>query len=235
MTPLHFEDLYRAEWDELESQLDADPRRAREPEERSRAGARRARGGAVSARLRAPGAGARALLSALPARSPRRLTADAHQVIYQRREFGVTRVEARHPVRLPARGARARRLCVDLGGAVRAAAVAGGLAGVRAAGADPVGDQRRGSRDVRGDVFRRGGVHRQRAARTPTGRCSASTSATTSASRSSVSRAACSRASAACSSCSSTASRSAPSPAISPSAGSATRSIRSSSRTARSS
>lgn len=92
MTPLHFENLYRAEWDELESQLTLimdgreNARNGRDPVRGERVAElyRRACEHLALARARNY---PRYLLDRLDA-----LTADAHQVIYQRRELGITRV-----------------------------------------------------------------------------------------------------------------------------------------------
>ena len=90
MTPLHFEQLYQAEWDELGAQLrlilagrtsqsaSFDPIRG----EHVAYLYRRACEHLALARARSY---PRYLLDRLD-----RLTADAHQVIYQRREFGLT-------------------------------------------------------------------------------------------------------------------------------------------------
>lgn len=92
MTPLHFEELYGAEWDELEAQLGlilagkshqsdgGAPIRG----ERVAALYRRACEHLALARARSY---PRYLLDRLD-----RLTSDAHQVIYQRREFGLARI-----------------------------------------------------------------------------------------------------------------------------------------------
>ena len=72
MTPLHFENLYQEEWDELASAARASSSTAQaQVGERLAADSRRARGRAVPARLRAPGAGPGAQLSALSARPAR--------------------------------------------------------------------------------------------------------------------------------------------------------------------
>jgi uncharacterized membrane protein SpoIIM required for sporulation len=93
MTPLHFEELYRDEWSELESQLalilngrvkqknNLDPIRG----ERVAELYRRACEHLALARARNY---PRYMLDRLD-----RITADAHQVIYQRREFGLTRIK----------------------------------------------------------------------------------------------------------------------------------------------
>ena len=92
MTPLQFEQLYQAEWTELEGLLDqllGRNRRARTnvPVQGERVAVlyRRACEQLALARARAYPAH---LLDPLE-----RLTADAHQVIYQRREFGVLRIK----------------------------------------------------------------------------------------------------------------------------------------------
>ncbi len=87
MTPLAFEALYRAEWQELEEHLDRVLKRTSKPPneplrgERIAALYRRACEHLALARARSYPA---YLLDRLD-----RLTADAHQVIYQQREFGV--------------------------------------------------------------------------------------------------------------------------------------------------
>ena len=93
MTPLHFEDLYQPEWAELEAQVrlilagknrqnnDSDPIRG----ERVALLYRRACEHLALARARAY---PRYLLDRLD-----KLTADAHQVIYQRSEFGLGRIK----------------------------------------------------------------------------------------------------------------------------------------------
>jgi uncharacterized membrane protein SpoIIM required for sporulation len=93
VTPLHFESLYRAEWDELQAQLrlilagsnrqsdDIEPIRG----ERVAALYRRACEHLALARARNY---PRYMLDRLD-----QLTANAHQVIYQRREFGLARVK----------------------------------------------------------------------------------------------------------------------------------------------
>ena len=92
MTPLHFEARYQAEWNELESALDRLLNRKRPPQgapplqgERVAMLYRRACEHLALARARSYPA---YLLDQLE-----RLTADAHQVIYQRREFGVVRIK----------------------------------------------------------------------------------------------------------------------------------------------
>jgi uncharacterized membrane protein SpoIIM required for sporulation len=91
VTPLHFEQLYRAEWDELDSQLTLimDRREKKQPAgalrgERIAELYRRACEHLALARARNY---PRYLLDRLE-----RLTADAHQIIYQRREFGLARI-----------------------------------------------------------------------------------------------------------------------------------------------
>ena len=92
MTPLHFENLYGAEWDELEHQLDRimDGRKHRtrdfEPIRGDRVAElyRRACEHLALARARNY---PRYLLDRLD-----RITADAHQVIYQHREYGLSRI-----------------------------------------------------------------------------------------------------------------------------------------------
>ncbi len=93
MTPLHFENLYGAEWDELEKQLDLimDGRKKRthgfEPVRGDRVAElyRRACEHLALARARNY---PRYLLDRLD-----RITADAHQVIYQHREYGLSRIK----------------------------------------------------------------------------------------------------------------------------------------------
>ena len=87
MTPLAFEARYQAEWQELEELLDGVLKRTSKASKAPRA--RRASRGALSARMRA----SRAWRARVPTRpicsiDLDRLTADAHQVIYQQREFG---------------------------------------------------------------------------------------------------------------------------------------------------
>src|SRR5256885_5402237 len=91
MTPLTFENLYQEEWSEVESQLRLilnDKNRARNGEailgERLASLYRRACEHLALARARAY---PRYLLDRLE-----RVTSDAHQVIYQRRAFGVARL-----------------------------------------------------------------------------------------------------------------------------------------------
>src|SRR5215510_7883507 len=90
MTPLAFEALYQAEWQELEDHLDVllqrTNKRPKEPPRGERIAAlyRRACEHLALARARSYPA---YLLDRLD-----RLTADAHQIIYQQREFGVSAV-----------------------------------------------------------------------------------------------------------------------------------------------
>ena len=118
MTPLKFEALYQAEWQELEALLDvvlgrkAKGKNTTEAPRGERIAAlyRRACEQLALARARSYPA---YLLDRLE-----RLTADAHQVIYQQREFGVARVVATRVARFSARRARRCRLRVDRDGAV---------------------------------------------------------------------------------------------------------------------
>ena len=91
VTPLHFEELYQAEWAELEGLLDQLLRRKKAGQgaapiqgERVAVLYRRACEHLALARARSYPA---YLLNQLE-----RLTADAHQVIYQRREFGLAKI-----------------------------------------------------------------------------------------------------------------------------------------------
>ena len=92
MTPLHFEELYQAEWSELETLLDRILGRKKNaakdgaPVEGQRVAVlyRRTCEHLALARARSYPA---YLLDQLE-----RLTSDAHQVIYQRREFGLEKV-----------------------------------------------------------------------------------------------------------------------------------------------
>ncbi len=101
MTPLHFETLYQPEWDELEAQVKAvlggKARRAKAADpvrgERVALLYRRACEHVALARARAY---PRYLLDRLD-----RLTADAHQVIYQRSEFGLARLKRAASVDFP--------------------------------------------------------------------------------------------------------------------------------------
>ncbi|MEJ0087293.1 MAG: stage II sporulation protein M [Pseudomonadota bacterium] len=101
MTPLHFETLYQPEWDELEAQVKAvlggKARRAKAADpvrgERVALLYRRACEHLALARARAY---PRYLLDRLD-----RLTADAHQVIYQRSEFGLARLKRAASVDFP--------------------------------------------------------------------------------------------------------------------------------------
>src|SRR5262245_65553133 len=92
MTPLHFEKLYSAEWDELEAQL----LRIMDGREKQRRGLDPVRGERVAELYRRA---CEHLALARARNYPRylldrldRITADAHQVIYQRREFGLVRI-----------------------------------------------------------------------------------------------------------------------------------------------
>src|SRR6185295_6664261 len=93
MTPLHFENLYRAEWDELESQLTlildgrTKQKNSFEPIRGDRVAElyRRACEHLALARARDY---PRYLLDRLES-----LTSDAHQVIYYRRDFGLARIK----------------------------------------------------------------------------------------------------------------------------------------------
>jgi uncharacterized membrane protein SpoIIM required for sporulation len=101
MTPLHFENLYQAEWTELEEQirliLDGKNRKRESTEaiqgERVAALYRRACEHLALARARAY---PRYMLDRLD-----KLTADAHQVIYQRRELGLARLRRAFAVDFP--------------------------------------------------------------------------------------------------------------------------------------
>jgi uncharacterized membrane protein SpoIIM required for sporulation len=91
MTPLHFEELYQGEWNELEALLDQLLRRKKAARdaapiqgERVAVLYRRACEHLALARARSYPA---YMLDQLE-----RLTADAHQVIYQRREFGLAKI-----------------------------------------------------------------------------------------------------------------------------------------------
>ncbi len=84
MTPLQFEQLYEAEWLELELTLE---RHAAAPSARSISGARVH--GAISSHLRAPRDRAVAIVSSPPHRSARTHHRECHQLIYQQREFGL--------------------------------------------------------------------------------------------------------------------------------------------------
>jgi uncharacterized membrane protein SpoIIM required for sporulation len=91
VTPLHFEELYQAEWTELEGLLDQLLRRKKGAQgtaiqgERVAVLYRRACEHLALARARSYPA---YILTPLE-----RLTADAHQVIYQRREFGLAKLK----------------------------------------------------------------------------------------------------------------------------------------------
>jgi uncharacterized membrane protein SpoIIM required for sporulation len=101
MTPLHFENLYQAEWAELEAQL----RLILAGKHRQSNGIEPIRGERVAFLYRR----ACEHLALARARAyPRyvldrldKLTADAHQVIYQRREFGLARIKQAVAVDFP--------------------------------------------------------------------------------------------------------------------------------------
>ena len=93
MTPLHFENLYGREWDELESQLLL----IMEGREKHRRGFEPLRGERVAELYRRA---CEHLALARARNYPRylldrldRITADAHQVIYQHREYGLSRIK----------------------------------------------------------------------------------------------------------------------------------------------
>ncbi len=93
MTPLTFENLYRAEWEELESQLLL----IRNGRERQRNGVDPIRGERVAELYRRA---CEHLALARARNYPRylldrldRITSEAHQVIYRRRDFGLVRVK----------------------------------------------------------------------------------------------------------------------------------------------
>src|SRR5688572_16663015 len=93
MTPLQFEQLYQSEWDELERALEAIGKSGLSIKKKSQD----ARPGERIAELyrRACEHLALARARAYPAHLTERLdqlTADAHQAIYQRREFGASRL-----------------------------------------------------------------------------------------------------------------------------------------------
>ena len=118
MTPLQFEQLYQNEWDELERALEAigksgvslkDKAADQRPGERIAELYRRACEHLALARARA-----------YPAHLTERLdqlTADAHQAIYQRREFGIARLRRLFAVDFP-RAVRAHALYVWIATAV---------------------------------------------------------------------------------------------------------------------
>ena len=93
MTPLHFENLYGREWDELESQLLL----IMEGREKHRRGLEPLRGERVAELYRRA---CEHLALARARNYPRylldrldRITADAHQVIYQHSDYGLTRIK----------------------------------------------------------------------------------------------------------------------------------------------
>jgi uncharacterized membrane protein SpoIIM required for sporulation len=111
MTPLQFEQLYQSEWDELDSALQALRRRRRKskPGEKSLSGERIA-----ELYRRACEHLALARARAYPPHIVERLdqlTADAHQVIYQRSELGLGRLRRLFTVEFP-RAVRAHALYV---------------------------------------------------------------------------------------------------------------------------
>ncbi len=111
MTPLQFQSLYQSEWDELEASLDAIGKRAK-----VKRGAQELPSGERIAELyrRACEHLALARARAYPAHLTERLdqlTADAHQAIYQRREFGMARLQRLFAVDFP-RAVRAHALYV---------------------------------------------------------------------------------------------------------------------------
>lgn len=118
MTPLQFESLYQAEWDELERSLDAIGRRG--PKLKNHA--QQPPGGERIAELYRHAcehlalARARAYPTHITDRLDQ-LTADAHQVIYQRREFGVGRLRRMFAVEFP-RAVREHALYVWIATAV---------------------------------------------------------------------------------------------------------------------
>jgi uncharacterized membrane protein SpoIIM required for sporulation len=92
VTPLHFEQLYRAEWDELDAQL----KRIMDRRENKRDAGEPLRGERIAELYRRA---CEHLALARARNYPRYLldrldglTATAHQVIYQRREFGLARI-----------------------------------------------------------------------------------------------------------------------------------------------
>jgi uncharacterized membrane protein SpoIIM required for sporulation len=101
VTPLHFEALYQTEWQELESQIERIAhgkkvvQASKEPIQGDRVAAlyRRACEHLALARARAY---PRYMIDRLD-----KLTADAHQVIYQRREFGLSRLRRAFAVDFP--------------------------------------------------------------------------------------------------------------------------------------
>jgi len=111
MTPLQFQSLYQSEWDELEGALDAIGKRAK-----VKRGAQELPSGERIAELyrRACEHLALARARAYPTHLTERLdqlTADAHQAIYQRREFGMARLQRLFAVDFP-RAVRAHALYV---------------------------------------------------------------------------------------------------------------------------
>ena len=117
MTPLQFENQYQSEWDELERSLDAIGKRGPKIKERLKGGGpKEAPSGERIAELyrRACEHLALARARAYPAHVTERLdqlTHDAHQAIYQRREFGMGRLRRLFAVDFP-RAVRAHALYV---------------------------------------------------------------------------------------------------------------------------
>jgi uncharacterized membrane protein SpoIIM required for sporulation len=111
MTPLQFEQLYQAEWDELDAALQALHRRRRKP----KAGETLPSGERIAELYRrACEHLALARARAYPPHIVERLdqlTADAHQAIYQRREFGLGRLRRLFTIDFP-RAVRAHALYV---------------------------------------------------------------------------------------------------------------------------
>jgi len=134
MTPLQFEQLYQSEWDELDEALQLLRKRRPQPKPgKSASGATSGRGEHKGGSAR-PLSGERiaelyrracehlalARARAYPAHIIERLdqlTADAHQVIYQRREFGIGRLRRLFAVEFP-RAVRAHSLYVWIATAV---------------------------------------------------------------------------------------------------------------------
>lgn len=117
MTPLQFEQLYQPEWDELEQALSA----LRKRKKRAKPGERPLSGERIAELYRrACEHLALARARAYPAHIVERLdqlTADAHQAIYQRREFGLARLRRLFGVEFP-RAVRAHALYVWIATAV---------------------------------------------------------------------------------------------------------------------
>jgi uncharacterized membrane protein SpoIIM required for sporulation len=118
MTPLQFEALYQRDWDELENALDAIGKRGPQLKNRSKELPSGERVAELYRRACEHLALARA--RAYPTHITERLdqlTADAHQVIYQRREFGAGRLRRMFAVEFP-RAVRAHALYVWIAAAV---------------------------------------------------------------------------------------------------------------------